>query len=105
MGGCVIIWLSQPSHELFGPGSGTEAGFVQAFVSPSVISSHNCMQPHTNAAADKREETRDRGRGNGHTETDEKDRLRWREQALRPIAQDKTDHLHFTFNTEFFHLI
>ncbi len=51
---CVIIWLSQPSHELFGPGSGTEAGFVQAF---SVISSQNCMRSHTHTRRTDETET------------------------------------------------
>lgn len=68
---CVIIWLSQPRHELYGPGSSTEAGFVQAFCSPSVISSHNCMRSHK-----RRTDEKETAGVKGDAENDERDQIR-----------------------------
>lgn len=94
---CVIVWLSQQSHELFGPASGTKAGFVQSF---SVISSHNCMRSHTQTQNGWERETEEMKmqRLNGI-------RYGGRQEKLRPNIQDNTDNLHFALNTEFFHLI
>lgn len=44
---CVIIWLSLPSHELFGPGMSTEAGFVRALGGPRSLV-HPTAWGHTN---------------------------------------------------------
>lgn len=45
---CVIVWPSQPSHELLGPGSDTEAGFVRAFGTPRSLV-HTTARGYTNA--------------------------------------------------------
>lgn len=49
---CVVPWLSQLGHELFGRAGGTEAGFVQAFGTPrSLVHTIACGYTHTHTNA------------------------------------------------------
>lgn len=48
VGVCVVLWLSQLGHELFGRAAGTEAGFVRAFGTPrSLVHTIECGYTHT----------------------------------------------------------
>lgn len=48
VGVCVVPWLSQLGHELFGRAASTEAGFVRAFGTPrSLVHTIECGYTHT----------------------------------------------------------